>query len=603
MEQSKKSMLIKSIIGCVLFVVAIVVFVLTSTVKRPVVTFVNDDGTVIAEVKTAVGKTAQAPDVSKLKSTTQAPKGYNLIFSKWEPSIENITENITVTAKYIAVPYIYSLSFDLNGGTISNDVSLPKNYTIEDSIVLPKLTRTDCTFLGWQNTETSKIYTSITKGTTGNLNLKAAWDAPSYNITYHLNGGEASNLQQSYSVLDKITLPTPTKEGMVFSGWYTNSDFTNDSKITVIENMTGDIELYAEWSYKISYELNDGINDRVVINSYSPLKNTILPHPTRVGYHFVGWFTDASLTQNIDEIKKGTTGDITLHAKWETLPDGEVFVENGLRYVFFGKYAQSVVTDEAIIKELNNAQNKALKTETIILNNKSYVKVTADPFDTLYQFDYETNYKQTPSKKIEKGTTYYFNVDPIKWRVLSEDKEKLLLLSEYVLDASTFDNAKGTNNYETSAIRKWLNETFFNQAFTKEEQNKVLKVKLSNAASTTYSFTNPNKYNDTEDNVFLLSYADVTNSLYGFRSSFDVVDELKDAKASEYVRTKGLAMTMLYANYASCNWMLRSAFSDTTSISIVKCLGQLIKEPVKIIERSSSISNNYGVRPAIYLSK
>jgi len=608
MDQSKKTILIKTIIGCALFVLAIAIIIVATTIKRPVVTFVNDDGTVIAQVKTAIGKTAVAPDTSNLKSTKLSKRGYNAVFSRWEPSIENIQEDITVEAQYVYVPYIYSISLDLNGGTFKSGVTAPTFYTIEDSVILPSPERTGCTFKGWIDTTTNQIVSSmINVGTIGQKSLKASWNAPSHTITYNLDGGSCKNLLESYTILDKITLPTPTKEGMVFSGWYTSDDFSEESKITVIENMDYDITLYAEWSYNVSFELNDGILERLVQKTYAPQKGYVLPIPRKVGYRFAGWYTDMDYSTQIEKIKPSTTGDITVYAKWEQVENGVVFTENGYKYIFFGSYAQSVVTDQSIIDALNKLEDKNVKVETIALNGKNYVKVEANPFDSLYQFDYNTPYTITPTKQIKNGTKYYFNIDPIKWRILSEESDRYLLLSEYVLDVSTFDEktekTSASNNYETSKIRKWLNETFFNNAFTLDEQKRILEVEIDNSADTSYSFTNPNKYNNTKDLVFMLSYKDVTNALYGFKSSFDVSDPLKDAKASEYVRARGLAMTMLYASYASCNWMLRSAFSNTTSISIVKCLGNLLTDPIKIIERAYSVENNCGVRPAIYLAK
>lgn len=600
MEHSKKALLTKMIIGCVAFVVAIVLIIVSLTIKRPVVTFVNDDGTVIAEVKTAVGKTAESPDTKSLKSATISKKGYNTVFAKWEPSIENIQEDITVKATYNLIPYVYNITFDTQGGSFDESIELPKTYTIENNIELPVPTREDCTFIGWVDSSNNEVITSIAKGSIGAKKLVAKWDAPTYKVTYYLNGGQCDELVEAYSVLDVLTLPTPTKDGMVFTGWYTSLAMDESSKITEIKNMSGDLDLYAEWSYNVQYELNGGFNDLLVKTTYNPQKGLDLPIPEYIGYQFVGWFLDENFTQKISKIEKNTKNDITVYAKWQTVEEGVVFTENGLKYVFFGSYAQSVVTDETIIEELNKLADKTKSTETLELNNKKYVKYVSQVKSTNYQFNYATSYTSENVKTIKKGTTYYFNVDPIKWRVLNEDDDKMLLLSEYILDASTY----GTdNNYETSKIRTWLNETFFTTAFDEEQQKRIVKSKIDNSQNSTYSLTNPNDFKETQDYVFLLSYADVTNALYGFRSSYDVTDEKKNAKTSEYIRAKGISMTIIYANYGSADWMLRSAFSNKTSISIIKGYIRLLTQKYGVIERSASASDTYGVRPAIYIEK
>ena len=68
--------------------------------------------------------------------------------------------------------------------------------------------------------------------------------------------------------------------------------------------------------YKITYELNGGTNNANNPATYTGAKTIILKEPTRKGYSFVGWFKDQKLTKSITEIKKGSTGNKKVYAKW-----------------------------------------------------------------------------------------------------------------------------------------------------------------------------------------------------------------------------------------------------------------------------------------------
>lgn len=70
-------------------------------------------------------------------------------------------------------------------------------------------------------------------------------------------------------------------------------------------------------TYTITYVLNGGVNNQNNPQAYIEGSNTINLLPaTRTGYNFDGWYSDASFTKQVTEIKTGTTGDIVLYVKW-----------------------------------------------------------------------------------------------------------------------------------------------------------------------------------------------------------------------------------------------------------------------------------------------
>ncbi|MDE7131457.1 MAG: InlB B-repeat-containing protein, partial [Lachnospiraceae bacterium] len=74
-------------------------------------------------------------------------------------------------------------------------------------------------------------------------------------------------------------------------------------------------------TYKITYELNGGTNDSANPDTYTSETETItLKSAVKDGYAFDGWYKDAGFKEKVTEIVKGSTGDITLYAKWKEIP-------------------------------------------------------------------------------------------------------------------------------------------------------------------------------------------------------------------------------------------------------------------------------------------
>ncbi len=148
-----------------------------------------------------------------------------------------------------------------------------------------------------------------------------------YTIKYNLNGGtnSKSNPTKYNSKTKTIKLKNPTRSGYAFEGWY--SDAKLKKKVTSIKKGSkGNVTLYAKWSrYTIKYNLNGGTNSKSNPTSYNKNTKTIkLKNPTRKGYDFLGWYKDAKLKKKVTSIKKGSKGNLTLYAKWESNADYKI---------------------------------------------------------------------------------------------------------------------------------------------------------------------------------------------------------------------------------------------------------------------------------------
>lgn len=72
-------------------------------------------------------------------------------------------------------------------------------------------------------------------------------------------------------------------------------------------------------TYAINYVLDGGDNNDQNPASYDGTQMVTFKNPTRSGYTFEGWYTDSGFTKQITLIEAGTTGEITVYAKWNKI--------------------------------------------------------------------------------------------------------------------------------------------------------------------------------------------------------------------------------------------------------------------------------------------
>lgn len=100
--------------------------------------------------------------------------------------------------------------------------------------------------------------------------------------------------------------------------------------------------------------------------------------------------------------------------------------------------------------------------------------------------------------------------EPIEWIVLDYDEtnHKVLLLSRYGLDTKPFNTGPTSTTWERCTLRSWMNNEFMNAAFSAEEQSYILITEVDTGISQGYSEWHKFGENDTQDRIFLLSYAE-----------------------------------------------------------------------------------------------
>lgn len=172
--------------------------------------------------------------------------------------------------------------------------------------------------------------------------------------------------------------------------------------------------------------------------------------------------------------------------------------------------------------------------------------------------------------------------EEIEWKVLEKDQNgKMFVVSRYALDCRHYHSKAEKVTWETSDIRSWLNNDFYNTAFTKSQKAKIKTTTLENRDNADY---NTDGGNDTKDKIFLLSIDEAKAYL---PSTIERV-----CIATKYAESQGSQLESLTR---SCRWWLRSPGSTLYNASFVKVDGFILQlgTPVSVEKRS--------VRPAMWV--
>lgn len=227
------------------------------------------------------------------------------------------TGDLNLYAKFTAIQY--SITYYLDGG--DNPGDNPTIYTIESEKVLSDATKTECTFDGWYKEDTFVTKVTSLNGLHENLDLYAKFIKNTYTITYELEEGENPNVT-SYTYYDNVTFAPATKTGYTFGGWYSNPDRTTSISGWTAKSMTGNQTIYGggftATPYDISYVLDGGKNPAKNPKTYTIEDDdiTLLDATDKEGYSFDGWYKDSGFEEKINKIEKGSTGNLTLYAKF-----------------------------------------------------------------------------------------------------------------------------------------------------------------------------------------------------------------------------------------------------------------------------------------------
>ena len=262
--------------------------------KKPTVTFKLNGGDILGNTSDYI----KVVDYSSNLGNVPTPSNGSATFKGWFSAAGNeitsaednggisidsvsdkvVTENLTYTAHWG-----YQPKFETNGGSyikVYNEetqqyeyvnprypVLDTKDYPLESNLyALPTVERPNYTFVGWFRGDTQisdgndllAAYEESIDLSEGDV-FTAHWEQDlKSTVTLDPNGGSYSSngavisTVQDYTVVytgSKVgELPTPTKKGFTFLGWYASTDTEHTTRYTYQSTISGDITLKAWWS-------------------------------------------------------------------------------------------------------------------------------------------------------------------------------------------------------------------------------------------------------------------------------------------------------------------------------------------------------------------
>ena len=296
-----------------------------------------------------------------VEGTVTIPSTFEIDETNTIYSLHKINKVINKSSVQINLPYLendkwvkegntnFEISSIKNGTAIrkcyirkyDNTILLGSEYVIYgNKIVLPtEYSKTGYKIEGWyksaiqQNDVTRWDFLNDVVSKSVDLYLK--WEPNEYTVTFNANGGSCSTSSITVKYDNNYgTLPTPTKTGFDFLGWYTQLEggtkVNYNSKYTVDD----DSALFAHWqasTFKttLKYDLNGGsglLPDQEIDATYPNTRKEFQissVEPSKCGYLFAGWYTNkiaGTIVENTFTVGDDYIADnqfATIYAHWD----------------------------------------------------------------------------------------------------------------------------------------------------------------------------------------------------------------------------------------------------------------------------------------------
>lgn len=260
---------------------------------------------------------------------------------------------------------------------------------------------------------------------------------------------------------------------------------------------------------------------------------------------------------------------IALFTMIKFIPDSKYYNANKL--VEAGDYAQAMHIyaglEDYKDSEAKYRETNALRVESMLLSNKDTDPQTGD-------YCYFGSYEQNGN--IDDGK------EPVCWRVLDRDEDKVLIISYKLLDVVSYNDSRENVKWFSSDMREWLNSDFEDTAFTEKEQDAIVKTTVKTPKNSDYDTSGGR---NTHDDIFLLSSKEADKY---FEDDTD-----RQSEPTKYAKKNGI---YLDEDNNSCWWWLRTPGRDNNMASNVSDTGKVRELGIYVD------SEQVGVRPALWVN-
>lgn len=354
-------------------------------------------------------------------------------------------------------------------------------------------------------------------------------------ITVRAQGAGSSNV----TVTIATTTTTKTYSGDLTGGTLTNTEDANDTiTIAKVETTTGGGNENgggnanpSGTSFTVTFNTDGGSS----VTSQPVASGGVATRPaapTKTDCAFVCWFKDGALY----DFASPVNGDIELTAKWYAFQTSVKELPSttsgsygtNATYVLFGDFPQTHKADSVVIDE----------SQKFVMGGLEYFPGSDGNLYAKREERAYWRYKYSDGTPISaadgtnySGSTAWFKVEPIKWRVYDESKKMLVAENSLVCTwFSSYDTNSNTrtvggntiygDNYEYSNLRSYLNgistegntyanehyvdKGFYQSAFTSSAQNLIATTTVDNSVQ-----KDGRSCNNTQDKIFVLSYSEL----------------------------------------------------------------------------------------------
>lgn len=251
-----------------------------------------------------------------------------------------------------------------------------------------------------------------------------------------------------------------------------------------------------------------------------------------------------------------------------------------------GDYCDSAdkIPETKYKKAENLVSNKEFDTAIEIFNELGEYqnckkRIEEIKFDNPYL--YEMGEKMQIGNYMQNNSTYK---SPITWAVLAKEDNKILLITDKVIECKQYSESENKSTWDESSIRTWLNDKFLNEAFTPEEQDKILITYVSADENPRFDVY---QGASTQDKIFILS---INEAEKYFNSPKERLCEPTD-----YVLAKRPYISNV-DGVNSCHWWLRTHGKFDGSSTYVTSTGYTY-------ELGDGVTaDQYCIRPAMWIS-
>ena len=305
-------------------------------------------------------------------------------------SSTTITENKTLYAHW--APNTYTVRFNGNGATSGSMSNQSFTYDVSQNLTANAFKRAYTVTYNYNGATGGNSKSTDTATAAFNGWATSASGSKVYNDKQSVKNLAASGTVDLYAnwTLGTVTLPTPTRSGYTFDGWYTNSALTNSAGAAgAFYKPTANTTLYAKWTQNPTYTVTLDPTGGSVSPTNMPVPAT-LPTPTKsftiiynvnasdatvspttksVSCTFRNWNTSSSgsgTSYNAGAIYN-LSNNVTLYAQWTNPTAGTLAIPTRTGYTFDGWYTAS------------SGGNKITSSSTISANTTLYAHWTPNP--------------------------------------------------------------------------------------------------------------------------------------------------------------------------------------------------------------------------------